>query len=144
MVSAIPVLFEQYDFNDLTIWALRHDKELIQMFSERGLKSRKSNLRGHTFKFTNFPRLMQRFRPYIEERVGMKMTDSLEFKQEGDNFSIKLGDEEFSTDGVSAVLIVFGSCDSRERELMPKSGKIAEALEAIFPLPFIWPGLDSF
>ncbi|MBM3235819.1 GNAT family N-acetyltransferase [Candidatus Poribacteria bacterium] len=143
VVSAIPTLFEQYDFNDLTIWAPRHDTELIQMLSEQGLKSRKSNLRGHTFKLTNFPRLMKRFRPYVEERVGTKIADSLEFKQVGDNFSIKLDDEQFSTDGVSAVLIVFGSCDGREREFMPKSGKIAEALEVIFPLPFIWPGLDS-
>jgi len=144
VVSAIPALFERYDFNDLTIWASRHDTELISILSERKIKSQRRNLRGHTFKFTNFPRLMKRFRPYVEERVGAQIADSLEFKQVGDNFSIKLDDEEFSTDGVSAVLIVFGSCDGREQELMPRRGKIAEVLEAMFPLPFIWPGLDSF
>ena len=144
LVSAISALFEQYDFNDLTIWVPRHNTELIEMLSERGLKSQRRNLMGHTFKLTNFPRLMKRFRPYIEERVGTNVANSLEFTQVGDNFSIKLDGEDFSTDGVSVVLIIFGSCDDREKELMPIDGKMAEVFDAIFPLPFIWPGLDSF
>jgi hypothetical protein len=76
--------------------------------------------------------------------VGIDVANSLEFTQKDDNFTIRLGNEEFSTDGRSLALIVFGSYDGREQELMPKESIIAKALNAIFPLPFIWPGLDSF
>lgn len=145
VVSAISHLFEQYDFNDLTIWAPRHDTELIQILSDRTIKSKKRNLMWHTFKLINFPRLMKRFRPYIEERIGVEVADLIEFNQIDDNFFIKLEDEEFSTDGASMALIVFGSHDCREQELLPKGdGQIAKVLKALFPLPFVWPGLDSF
>ena len=144
VVSAIPALFEQYDFDDLRLWASRHDTAFIRMLSGFGIEHSRRNLTGHTFKIINFPRLMNRFRPYLEERVSLDVANALEFTQKGDNFTIRLSDEEFSTDGRSMVLIVFGSYDGRERELMPTEGRIAKALEAIFPLPFIWPGLDSF
>jgi GNAT superfamily N-acetyltransferase len=144
VISAIPTLFERYDFNDLQFWALHHDATFIRMLAECGIEHSRRNLMGHTFKIINFPRLMKRFRPYLEERVGIDVANSLEFTQKDDNFSIRLGDEEFSTDGRSLALIVFGSYDGREQELMPKESIIAKALNAIFPLPFIWPGLDSF
>ncbi len=144
VISAIPALFEQYDFNDLRLWASRHDTAFIRMLSEFGIEHSRRNLMGHTFKIINFPRLMNRFLPYLEERVGTALADVLEFTQKDDNFTIRLGGEEFSTDGRSLALIVFGSYDGRERELIPTEGVIAKALEAIFPLPFIWPGLDSF
>ncbi len=144
VISAIPKLFERYDFIDLRFWVVFHDTAFIRMLYEYGFECTRRNLRGHTFKIINFPRLMRRFRPYLEERVGLDVADALEFTQKDDNFTIRLGDEEFSTDGRALALIVFGSYDGRERELMPTEGRIAKAFDAMFPLPFIWPGLDSF
>lgn len=145
VISAIPALFDQYDFNDLQFWVARHDTAFIRMLSEYGgIECLRRNLMGHTFKLVNFPRLMQRFRPYLEERVGVDMANALEFTQKGESCTIRLGDKVFPTDDRSIALIVFGSCDGRERELIPQNRTIAKVLDAIFPLPFIWPGLDSF
>jgi len=144
VISAIPALFEKYDFNALRLWVSRHDTAFIRMLSECGVEHSRRNLMGHTFKIINFPRLMNRFRPYIEERVGIDVASDLEFTQKDDKFTIRLGDEVFSTDGRSLVLIVFGSYDGREHELMPTGSTIRKVLDAMFPLPFIWPGLDSF
>ena len=114
------------------------------MLAERGIEHSQRNLMGHTFKIINFPRLMNKLRPYLEERVGIDVANALEFSQKDDNFTIRFSDEEFSTDGRSIALIVFGSYDGREHELKPTEGTIAKAFDAMFPLPFIWPGLDSF
>jgi len=144
VISAIPGLFEVYDFNDLQFWVLTHDAAFIRMLSECGVEHIRRNLMGHTLKIINLPRLTKRLRPYLEERVGIDVANAMEFTQNGDNFTIRIGDEEFSTDGKSIALIVFGSYDGRERKLMPQNHTIARVLGAIFPLPFIWPGLDSF
>ncbi len=144
IVSAIPHLFELYDFNDLTFWSQQHDIELTRMLSKKAIKSQKCDLIWHTIKIINFTRFVNRFRPYIEERIGTEIVNSLEFKQIDDKFIVKFENEEFSTDGVSLALIIFGSYNGREQELFPKSGKVAEILKALFPLPFVWPGLDSY
>jgi len=39
---------------------------------------------------------------------------------------------------------MFGTYDEREEGLMPKKGELADVFEALFPIPFPWPGLDSF
>jgi len=142
--SAIGFLFDMYDFNDLRLWAPWYDTELIRIFEVINIEGRRQNIPGHTFKIINFPQLMGKLRPYIRERVDSETVDSISFEQKGGTFSIKLGGEKFFVDGSLLVPIIFGTYDNREKEMMPKEGKIAEVLETLFPIPFIWPGLDSF
>ena len=141
IVDAIKPIFGRYNVEELNLNIPFHDTEFIYVFEQKGLEPTTGSIPG-TIKIINFPRLMDRFHPYIEERLGKKKTDSIGFAQDSDRFTIYFGQEKFDTDGKSLVQIVFGTGDGREKELMPK-GEMSKVLVDIFPLPFPWPGLNS-
>ena len=85
---------------------------------------------------------MDRFRPYIEERLGKKTSDLIRFNQEKNRFTIGFGREEFNTDARRLAQIVFGASGEEKKKIMPGKGKITKILKEIFPLPSIWPGLN--
>ncbi len=141
VVDTIRCVFNRYDIQELSFSIPFNDVELIYLFKKMGFKSTLGSIPG-TIKIVNFLRLMRRFRPYIEERLGKKKADLLEFSQGGDEFTIRFSREQFSAGARELVQIVFGTYDGREREMMPKEGEMVKILMAIFPLPFIWPGLN--
>jgi len=141
ILDAVKPIFDRYDIEELSFNIPFHDAEFIYTLREKGFKSRIENIPG-TMKIINFPRLMARFRPYIEERLDKKTSDLIRFNQEKDRFTIGFGGEEFNTDARGLAQIVFGTSGEEEKEIIPKKGKITKILADIFPLPFIWPGLN--
>ena len=141
IVEAVKCIFDRYNLQELNFNIPFYDEELIYMFKKMGFKSAMVNIPG-TIKIINFPRLMKRFHPYIEERLGKKKADLLKFSQQDDKFTIRFNQEQFNTDASKLAQIVFGTYNEREREMIPKEGKMAKVLRTIFPLPFIWPGLN--
>lgn len=139
ILGAVKPIFDRYDIEELSFNIPFHDAEFIYALREKGFKSRIENIPG-TMKIINFPRLMDRFRPYIEERLGKKTSDLIRFNQEKDRFTIGFGGEEFNTDVRRLAQIVFGT--PGKEEIMVESRKIAKILKEIFPLPSIWPGLN--
>ncbi|MCK4419481.1 GNAT family N-acetyltransferase [Candidatus Aerophobetes bacterium] len=139
ILGVVKPIFDRYDIEELSFNIPFHDVEFIYALREKGFKSRIENIPG-TMKIINFPRLMARFRPYIEERLGKKTSDLIRFNQEKDRFTIGFGREEFDTDARRLAQIVFGT--PGKEEIMVESRKIAKILKEIFPLPFIWPGLN--
>lgn len=139
ILGAVKPIFDRYDIEELSFNIPFHDAEFIYALREKGFKSRIENIPG-TMKIINLPRLMDRFRPYIEERLDKKTSDLIRFNQEKDRFTIGFGGEEFNTDARRLAQIVFGT--PGKEEIMVESRKIAKILKEIFPLPFIWPGLN--
>jgi len=139
ILGAVKPIFNRYDIEELSFNIPFHDAEFIYALKEKGFKSRIENIPG-TLKIINFPRLMDRFRPYIEECLDKKTSDLIRFNQEKDRFTIGFGREEFNTDARRLAQIVFGT--PGKEEIMVESRKIAKILKEIFPLPFIWPGLN--
>lgn len=139
ILGAAKPIFDRYDIKELSFNIPFHDAEFIYALKEKGFKSRIENIPG-TIKIINFPRLMARFRPYIEERLDKKTSDLIRFNQEKDRFTIGFGGEEFNTDVRRLAQIVFGT--PGKEEIMVESRKITKILADIFPLPSIWPGLN--
>jgi len=141
ILGAVKPIFDRYDIQELSFNIPFHDAEFIYALKEKGFKSRIENIPG-TLKIINFPRLMARFRPYIEERLGKRKADLIRFDQEGNRFTIRFEEEEFNTDARVLAQIVFGTHGEKEKEITPKKGEITKILKEIFPLPSIWPGLN--
>jgi len=139
ILGAVKPIFDRYDIQELSFNIPFHDAEFIYTLKEKGFKSSIENIPG-TMKIINFPRLMARFRPYIEERLDKKTSDLIRFNQEKDRFTIGFGGEEFNTDARRLAQIVFGT--PGKEEIMVESRKITKILKEIFPLPSIWPGLN--
>lgn len=141
IADAIRPVFNRYDFQQISLNIPFHDVEFIYTFKQKGFESTIGNIPG-TIKIINFPRLMDRFHPYVGERLGKKKRDSITFAQEDDRFTIYFGQEQFNTDGRSLVQIVFGTYDGKQRETITREGGMSKVLRDIFPLPFVWPGLN--
>jgi len=151
VANSIKPLFARYKIEELVFFVPGHDVEFIHILKRRGLAGEKGNLRGHTFKIINLPRLMERFTPYIEERIGRDKASLLKFSQEGGKFSIVYKDERLEPGVESLTMLIFGAHDeadpvrrdsqSTKKEIM---GEMGELLQALFPLPFPLPGLNSY
>jgi len=141
IIDAVRCVFERYNLQELTFNVPFHDSEFIYLLNQKNLASLVGSIPG-VIKIINFSCLMDRLRPYIEERLDRKKIDSIRFRQEGDRFSISANGEQFSSDVRRLTQVVLGRYDKKEREMMPKEGEIGKVLTDIFPLPFIWPGLN--
>ncbi len=141
IIDAIRCIFERYDLQELSFNVPFHDSELIHLLNQKNLGSSIENIPG-VIKIISFPRLMDRLGPYVEERLDKNKIDSLKFGQEGTRFSINIDGDQFNTDARRLTQIVLGGYDKKEKEIMPKEGEIGKVLADIFPLPFVWPGLN--
>ena len=144
VADSIKLLFAEYDMEELLFLVPEHDRDFLRILRQSGIQGAKRNLSGHTFKIINLPRLMDRFALYIRERLGRDEADSLKFAQEGDKFSIVYKQECLELDGESLVTLMFGTHDEAEKDIISPSVEMSELLQALFPLPFLWPGLNSF
>lgn len=144
VADSIKLLFARYDMEELLLLVPEHDRDFLRILRHSGIQGRKGNLSGHTFKIINLPRLMDRFAPYIRERVGKNASDSLRFAQDGDKFSIAYKQERLELDGESLVTLIFGTPEEAEKDIISTTVEMSELLQALFPLPFLWPGLNSF
>jgi len=143
ITRAIKSLFDKYGMVELMFFVPEHDVEFLHILKQRGIQGERRNLGGHTFKIVNLPRLMNRFANYMEERVGKDVADSLGFTQKEDKFSITYKENRLELDGESLVRILFGTHDGAEKDIISGAGKMAEILRSLFPIPFLWPGLNS-
>lgn len=141
IIDAVRCVFERYTLQELTFNVPFHDSEFIYLLNQKNLASLMENIPG-VIKIINFPRLMDRLGPYIEERLDRKKMHSIKFEQQGDRASISINQEQFNTDTRRLTQIVLGRYDKKEKEMMAKEGEIGKVLTDIFPLPFVWPGLN--
>jgi len=141
IIDAVRCVFERYTLQELSFNVPFHDSEFIYLLNQKNVASLMENMPG-VIKIISFPRLMHRLGPYIEERLGRKKIDSIKFEQQGDRASISINQEQFNTDARGLTQIVLGRYDKKEKEIVPKEGEIGKVLADIFPLPFIWPGLN--
>jgi len=141
IIDAVRCVFERYTLQELTFNVPFHDLEFIYLLSQKNLISLTESIPG-LVKIINLPRLMDRLGPYIEERLDKNKIDSLKFDQEGTRFSININGDQFDADARRITRIVLGRHDKKEKEMIPREGEIGKVLVDIFPLPFVWPGLN--
>jgi hypothetical protein len=95
---------------------------------------------------------MEHFMPYLQQRLGRKTAEALQFKcakpsRESGTIDGKhlfqFADEQFIIESeADLVQLILGTPDNAELKIMPTEGKLAGILREILPLPFVWPGLN--
>jgi GNAT superfamily N-acetyltransferase len=157
IISAIKILFGKisssflFDFNELSVGALPQDTEFLYILEALGLQPSVNALAG-TMRIINFEKLMEHFTPYIQQRLGRKTAEALQFKcakpsresgtSDGKHL-FQIEDEQFIIENeADLVRLILGAPDNAELKIMPTEGKLAEVLREILPLPFVWPGLN--
>jgi len=144
ILHSIGPLFARYGLQELNLFVPSHDAELVHLLKEKGLRFTRNDSPSGTFKVVNFPRFMQKLRPYLEERLSKEEIDLLQFEQINgsprgkDRFVIRLGKEELVTSEIE--YLVFGSYEKQKPEI--KGEKLSNVIERLFPVPLVWHGLN--
>ena len=151
LVDAIPVLMSTSQLQALTWPVVWQDRELTQLFQDRGYHGSMSNLDGHTLRILDFSGLMKDLRPILLARLEKSLLRGLRFEQKGpvlggigdDRCMISRGSDRLELDGGAMTLLVMGNADPHA-EPIRAPGALAEVIAALFPLPSFLPGLNYF
>lgn len=141
LLAALPHILRRYDLAALTFQVMRHDGLLRSLCEQNGLQGTPRPTPG-TVTLINFPQLLERMRPGFAEILGTKTAGRLRFRQDGDQYGIALGEEEFVTDAATAVRTLFGTVEGLPLAQQEGNGALREALLQILPLPTLWYGIN--
>ena len=138
VLSAARALLERESYSRIVFFVPAHDFEMLYHARRLGIAVETGTLPGHTFKIVNLRRLVKRMSLCLNERLEGGTSEKLSFKTGSGKFQLRLGKKVFVGDVRQAERIIFGPHSQLLKKEIPKF------MRALFPLPFPWPGLDSF
>lgn len=138
LLNAIPVLFEEYKLRALTFPIPCEDRELAQPIQDKGIYSSLVPIAG-TVRVLNFLRLMDGLSPYFREKLGEVERD-LRFAETDGEYKISLGEEKVVMKGRRAMTWTILSRPGGYE--IAGEGKLVESLRKLFPIPFVWYGIN--
>ena len=142
LVQVLGQLMGEYGLASLDLHVMGGDSLLQGLLRERGLVGCLSTTRGSAM-LVNFGQFMERLRPHFVERVGPDLARSLAFDQRDDIITFTCGgDRVVAGNTGQAAELIFGTPGRQEEALLAGGGRAAEVLEAIFPIPSLWYGLN--
>jgi len=138
LIDAIPHLFERYRLAGF-VWPVPYeDKDLAKLVQDKGVSTTIIPIDG-TVRILNFPRLMERMRPYFRERIG-KEADKMKFEERDGKYLVLLGEEEFVMEDRRSMTWTILSRPGGYK--IEGEGKLRNYLRKILPIPFIWYGIN--
>lgn len=140
LLAALPQIAQRYGAEQVQWQVLRHDTLFRSLCEAAGLSGTPVNTPG-TVKLINFSQLMERLRPYWEERLGRVEAAKFSAWQREEQYGFRFGEAEFVTDRDTATRLLFGTVDGAEKEAIAQSA-LADVLKAVFPLPCLWYGIN--
>jgi predicted N-acetyltransferase YhbS len=141
VLAALPGLLELYNAASIGFHGMGYDMLLQSLCANIGLQGTPCTTHG-TFKLINFPQLMERMRPRMEELVGTKTAAKLRFGHSEAGYTFALGDEEFTTDRDTATYAVFGTPNGLPQAVRELPGPLGDVLRTILPLPTLHYGIN--
>jgi len=123
ILAALPKIIRRYDLVELRWQVMRHDPLFRSLCEGVGLSGTPNTTPG-TVKLINFPQLMERMRPRWEERLGLREAEKLSFRQNGDQYGFRFGDDELLTDRDTATRLLFGTMDGAEAQTLEGHGAL--------------------
>lgn len=150
LVGALGQIMEQTKLQEIAWPVAWQDLDTINLLQENGLTGAPVPLIDHTMRIINFPGLMADLRPYLQARLGGNLRRGLHFSQSGpllgdthqDQLSIARAGERLDLDGANMTRLVMGDPENILSQPLTSSQKMAEIIQALFPLPSFMPGLN--
>jgi len=138
---AMPEVRKRYGLSTLGFHVLRHDALMRSLCEQAGLEGNFRTTPG-TVTLVNFPQLMERMRPYFEERLGTRVASRMRFTVEGDQYVFALHNERMALDRSEACRTLFGTLEPAGQSGTDRQDELGAALRAILPLPTLHYGIN--
>lgn len=139
LIESIPLLFQQFNLQSLILNIPFEDQNFAKLIIDKGVNASVGPIAQMTVRILNFERLMNRLRPYFIKKIG-RIARGMEFEEKNKKFSILLGKEKFTMQNRREMTwTVLGRPGSYP--LLAKGG-LEDLLKEIFPVPFVWYGLN--
>ena len=147
IVAALPWLLDHYAAQRLTIYVQPSDPLLRQRLSGLGIAGTLTDTWG-TVRVINFCQLMERCRPLLAERLGLKLARELRFAMDErpgsalGGFAIHHGAESVQIADLATLAQYLFGVPGGEPTVPAGSPALAAALGAALPLPTLWYGIS--
>lgn len=143
VVGALPQIMAHYNLDKLTIHVLGCDAVLQALMAQRGITGAIAPASG-TVRVANFPQLMERMRPYLEETLGLATARQFSFVEEEDERFIFIYGQERAriVNRGDVTKFLFGAPDNSDLGLLPEDNPIVRALRPALPIPGLWYGIS--
>ncbi len=133
IVAGLGALMRKYDARCARIHLQAGDVILRAMLEKAGAGAVEVDSSG-TLLLLDFDRLMRRLGPYFEQQIGREEASRLSFSQQDETYHFGTDGETHVVEGkMAAAELIFGN----RRQQPPPA-----ALEALFPVPGLWYGLN--
>lgn len=150
LCAALTSLASEHGLSELEFLAAWQDQSLSACLSATAGPPELAPLPDHTLRILHFPGLMQSLEPVFAAKLGAKTASRLRFEQTGpllggsggDRCAIHLGEETLALDGSAMSRLVFGDFSGADPASALPGGALREALDAVFPLPAFFAGLN--
>jgi GNAT superfamily N-acetyltransferase len=141
VLAALPAILRRNGLASLQFQVMRHDRLLQSLCEQAGLAGVSRSTPG-TVTLINFPQLMERLRPYLEERLGARTATALRFAWEDSQGVFAFGSEAIRVSRHLAARMLFGTPAGLPEPLPDLGGSLGEALRAVLPVPTLWYGVN--
>jgi predicted N-acetyltransferase YhbS len=137
LVGALPRLFAAGSLREIEFEFPSYDRDLVHLFSARGVELGPASIRDHTVRLLNLTGLMRALRPYAAARLTPGELRRLSVRHDGERCIFSFEGEEIALGlGQSAALVLGGPKPPKA------SGELGRVLGALFPVPLPMPGLN--
>jgi hypothetical protein len=143
IVASLPALAERENADKLILYPLYGTDEATRIALARiGVAVERSETLAGTVRLVNFPLFMEQMSQYFRERLGDDSNRLIYYEQDG-GFVFGFGRERFQLkDRTALALLMLGSQNPKDA-IEPPGGPLGDALRAVFPMPYVFPGNDS-
>ncbi len=142
LVGGVAEAMARLNLREMRLLVPWQDVDVFQLFREQDVAGDHIPLAWHTMRIVNFPGLMADLRPYVRARLTAHQRRGLRFEQEGDEYSIVLGQERLELGGAAMTRLVMGVPAEVAPGVVIESSALDEIVPALFPLPSFLPGLN--
>ena len=141
--AALPALAEREKLDHITLSPLYGTDTAVRWaLAPLGVAVERNERLAGTLRIINFPLLMEQMAPYFRERLGEDFERLIYYEQEG-KFVFGFGRQRFEIpDRTALALFLFGPQQSKDA-VEPPAGPLGEVLQAVFPMPYVYPGNDN-
>jgi len=140
IAAVLPALLDRYNVPVMNLWIQHTDVEMSLSARKHGWTEQPKSFPG-TVGVIDPPTLIEAVRPLLLERSTAARDLQVSATDSGATFALGTEQITVSSPGPLAALL-FGAKSAAAGPQLPPGGALRRLLDAVFPLPLLWPGYN--
>lgn len=136
LLAGLPAIFREGGLKEIHLNVLGYDREMAYLLTREGIALKEATV-GGTYRLVDLPGLMEKLRPYLQQRLERRDLRKLSFDQDGERCTFAYGEDRVECSLGEATALVLGGPSAPV-----VSGGLGRVLLSVLPAPFPMPGFN--